>query len=355
MALSRTSFVVKTILFAFVLSCLLTVAFILSINFSEADNEQPDLVLNIKEESIWGVNFSESQATYLELNPNEVYQQIIHDLGAKRIKIHVNWNATEPINNVYDFTSLDNYIKKAEENKVKLILVIGKKTGRWPECHTPSWFEGVAEEDRQAEIISYASEIVNRYKDSPAVEYWQVENEPFLEFGTCSDWYYDQETSLVEALVSTVRSIDTERKIIISESGELSNWTKAAELADIVGVTMYRSTWNIAEKTFGINPYSFLEPAFYANKADFIRENYGKPVISIELQAEPWTSEALMDSSLEEQALSMNAELFKENVEFAKQTDLEAYYFWGVEWWYWMKTKHNQPEIWNLAKDLLNS
>ena len=43
----------------------------------------------------------------------------------------------------------------------------------------------------------------------------------------------------------------------------------------------------------------------------------------------------------------------RENIEFAKQAGLDGYYFWGAEWWYWMKTKHNQPEIWEEARRTL--
>lgn len=73
-------------------------------------------------------------------------------------------------------------------------------------------------------------------------------------------------------------------------------------------------------------------------------------MISIELQAEPWASAPLAEASLEEQALSMNPELFLENIEFAKQAGLNGYYFWGAEWWYWMKTTHGQSAIWDLAE-----
>jgi hypothetical protein len=319
--------------------CLLTPLF-LSVPTSQADNE-------IR----WGVNFSESQAEYLGLNPFTLYDTIIHDLGAKHIKIHVNWNATEPIQGAYDFTSLDHYIAEAEANDVQLILVIGMKTGRWPECHTPRWVSSVAAEERTEVINAYVKTIVERYLDSRAIEYWQLENEPFLEFGTCPDWYYEQNEELLKAEIATVRTLDPERQIIISESGELSNWTHAAELADVVGVTMYRSTWNAAEETFGINPYSFLTPKFYALKADFIRRYYGKPVISIELQAEPWTALPLRESALEVQAMSMNPELFQENIAFATEVGLDAYYFWGVEWWYWMKTTQDDPAIWDAATE----
>ena len=305
-------------------------------------------------ELVWGVNYSESQAVYLGLDPAKTYSAIIDELGAKHIKIHVNWNATEVSQSQFDFTSLDRMVEEAGDKNVKLVLVIGMKTGRWPECHTPNWFLKVPESEREAEIVRYLSTIVGRYADSKAVEFWQIENEPFLQFGTCPDWYYDNGTTLLEAEVAAVRTLDPTRKIIVSESGELSSWTKAASIADIVGITMYRSSWDATEKTFGLNPYTFLAPQFYSAKAAFIESFYKKPVISIELQAEPWASDGLAEASLEEQALSMNPDLFRENIEFAKQAGLDAYYFWGAEWWYYMKTTNNQPEIWDNATTLLN-
>ncbi len=309
--------------------------------------------IEAKDEIYWGVNFSESQAEYLGLDAAVVYESIIKDLGAKHIKIHVNWNATEIESDVYNFSSLDRQVALAEEHDVKLILVIGMKTGRWPECHTPEWVSEVPSSEREAVIVDHVETLVTRYHTSPAVTYWQVENEPFLEFGDCANWYYDISDTLVETEIAAVRAIDSERKIIVTESGELSTWRSAASVADIVGITTYRSTWNTSEETFGVNPYTFLSPKFYASKAAFIRNVYQKPVINVELQAEPWTSVHLKEASLEEQALSMNPELFKENVQFAKETGLGTFYFWGAEWWYWMMVEHDNPEIWNQAAVIL--
>jgi hypothetical protein len=310
------------------------------------------LTAEIPQDIIWGVTFSDSQAAYLGLDPDEAYEAIITDLGVRHIKLHVNWNALQASPGTLTFDTLDRRVQLAEEHDVKLILVIGKKTGRWPECHTPPWFEEVAEANRQETIVRYVRTIIGRYADSPAVQYWQLENEPFLEFGTCPAWYYEENDELLSKLITAARAIDPDRKIIISESGELSTWTRAAAIADIVGVTMYRNTWNQTEETFGINPYSFLAPEFYAAKAAMIKQVYGKPVINIELQAEPWASRPLMEASLEEQAASMNPELFSENIEFARQAGLGAYYFWGAEWWYWKKTVHGKDDIWNRARAL---
>jgi len=48
----------------------------------------------------------------------------------------------------------------------------------------------------------------------------------------------------------------------------------------------------------------------------------------------------------------MNLERFQINIEFSKKTGLDTFYLWGAEWWYWMKIKQNQPEIWQEAKKL---
>ena len=48
----------------------------------------------------------------------------------------------------------------------------------------------------------------------------------------------------------------------------------------------------------------------------------------------------------------MNLEQFKANIEFAKKTGLKEFYFWGSEWWYWMKEKQNNPNIWDEARKL---
>jgi hypothetical protein len=33
----------------------------------------------------------------------------------------------------------------------------------------------------------------------------------------------------------------------------------------------------------------------------------------------------------------MSLERFKYNIEYAKNTGLNTFYFWGAEWWYYMK------------------
>jgi hypothetical protein len=299
----------------------------------------------------WGVDFSQMQAESLGLNWKEAYLAIINDLGAKNIKLHTQWDWVEGKEGNYYFDDIDWQLAQVKSKGVKIIYVVGLKSGRWPECHMPAWANNFSEQQQQNEILEYIKQVVLRYKNNSTIINWQVENEPLFNFGQCPSWYYKNDNFL-KAEVNLVKSLDPSRKIIISDSGEQSTWFGAAQIGDIVGTTMYREVYAHVTQNFGFHIDSFLSPITYWHKAQLVKELYGKDVICIELQAEPWASKPFSAVSLDEQAKTMNLDIFNKNVEYAKETGLDKFYFWGVEWWYWMKDKQNQPQIWNEAKKL---
>ena len=298
------------------------------------------------EKTKWGVNFSHKHARDLGLDWKENYLALIDDLGVKNIKLAVYWDLIEKEEGFYDFQDLDWQIKTAEKKGVELFLVMGMKVPRWPECHIPDWAEQLDKEKQQEKILKLLKEVVLRYQDSSAIWAWQVENEIFFPFGNCP-W---SDRDFLKKEIDLVRSLDMQKRpVIISDSGEGSFWFGAAKLGDIVGTTMYRKVWFHRLETYVTYP---LPPVFYARKAKIIEKLFGKKVINVELQAEPWGPKLLYDSSLEEQEKTMNLEQFKKNINFAKKTGFDTFYLWGAEWWYWMKIKQDNPEIWQEAKKL---
>jgi len=297
------------------------------------------------ENIIWGVNFSQKHSQGLGLDWKENYSALLDDLGVRNIKLAAHWDLIEPEDNQFDFQDLDWQIEKAEEKGAKLILAIGMKTPRWPECHVPEWAKSKSKEEQQVEILKMLGSVVSRYKDSPAIKYWQVENEPFFPFGDCP-WV---DKDFLKKEISLVKSLDRKDRVLISDSGEGSFWFQAAQSGDIVGTTMYKKAWF---RQLGFYIHYPFPPIFYARKAQIIKWLFGKEVICVELQAEPWGPSLLYDSPLEEQAKTMNLEQFKANIKFAKNTGLKGFYLWGSEWWYWMKEKQNKPEIWNQARTI---
>jgi hypothetical protein len=294
---------------------------------------------------VWGINFSQGFAESLNDDWRANYSAILNDLNAKNIRLGTNWDLLQPERGKFHWDDLDWQVKEAEKAGASLIIVLGIKTPRWPECHIPSWAESMSEKDIGAEIVNLISATVERYKDSPAVKAWQVENEPFFRFGECPSY----SANFVNYEVAAVKKNDPLRPVLITASGELSPWIKEAATGDIVGTTLYRNVW-FSPLEFYFN-YHF-PPIFYARKAWLIKTLFGKDVIDVELQAEPWTDLGFQKTPLEEQFKSFNMKQFSSNIEFARETGLKEAYLWGAEWWYWMDKKQHHPEYWEFAKTL---
>ena len=307
-----------------------------------------------QEKIVWGIDFSQMQAESLKLNWKQAYLAVLDDLNAKNIKLHTQWDWVEGKKDYYFFDDIDWQINQAKQRGAKIIYVVGIKTGRWPECHMPSWTNGLSKEQQQNELLKYIKEVVLRYKDNSTISDWQVENEPFFVFGECPSWYYSDKNFLKKE-VDLVKSFDSTRQVIVSDSGEQSMWFSPAKIGDKVGITMYREVWFHIIDGIGFNLDYFLPPVSYSRKAQIINKIFKKDVICIELQAEPWAEEPFNKISLEEQEKTMNLDRFQKNVEYAKETGLDTFYFWGAEWWYWLKTTQNKPEIWNEVKVLFQT
>jgi hypothetical protein len=46
----------------------------------------------------------------------------------------------------------------------------------------------------------------------------------------------------------------------------------------------------------------------------------------------------------------MNLTFLQKTVDFAVQTGFDEQYFWGAEWWYYLKKVHSDEEVWDWAK-----
>lgn len=299
---------------------------------------------NLKKEISFGITFSKKRAESLNLDWRDVYQAILKDLKVKKIRLSAYWDEIEKEYGKYDFQFLDWQIEKAEREDVEIILAIGQRLPGWPECHLPNWTKNLEKEEREKRLLIFLSKVIERYKEKKSIKAWQLENEPFLNnFGICPE--FDKEFFTQE--VNFVRTLD-QRPMIVSESGELSTWIPATRYADILGVTMYRIVWNKYFKYFTY-PYP---PILYFLKGELVKSLTGiKKIICVELQAEPWANKPLIITPLTEQKKIMNLDKFRKIVEFAKRVGFSENYFWGVEWWYWLK-ENGDDSIWQEAKKI---
>ncbi|MBU1045769.1 endo-1,4-beta-xylanase [Patescibacteria group bacterium] len=296
----------------------------------------------------WGAVFSQKQAELLGLDWRANYLAILDDLQVKNLKLVAYWDSIEKEPGVFDFADLDWQIEQAEKRGAEVLLVIGRKVPRWPECHIPDWAKNLSQEDFNKKLLNYLEQVVLRYRDYSAIKMWQVENEPFFPFGDNCPLISGKD---IKKEIDLVKSLDPEKRpVVVSESGEFPFWFKAAKYGDMVGHTLYRVVWSSDFKFYFRPPFP---PVFYHRKAWLIGKLFNKKVICVELQAEPWGQTLLSDSPLEEQEKTMDLQKIRKIIQYAKDTGTDTFYLWGSEWWYWMKEKQNQPEIWNEIKNLL--
>ncbi|MDD2823497.1 MAG: beta-galactosidase [Candidatus Daviesbacteria bacterium] len=295
----------------------------------------------------FGVSYSPIYAASLGLNPKTTYLQMFKDLKIKKIRLSAYWDEIEPQIDNFSFTDLDFYINEAAKNNVQVMLSVGYKLPRWPECRTPLWLYGSSKTYRQERQLLYIQKVIERYNNNPTIEAWQIENEPLLEFGTCDavdEPYLIREVNFVRTL--------TNKPIVLTDSGELSSWITPMKLSDIFGNTMYRTVEN---PVFGTLPY-VLQPWFYRIKSSLLRTFIApnnKKTITIELQGEPWSQDFIGDTPISTQLEHFTVQNFKENVIFAKKVGTPEIYLWGVEWWYWI-AKLGHPEYLEYARTILN-
>ncbi len=295
----------------------------------------------------FGVTFSQIWAEDMGLDWQSSYLAILDDLGVRKLRLVAYWPRIEPKNNEYLFEDLDWQIKEADKRGAEVILAIGRKLPRWPECHIPEWAQILNEPDQQEQILLMLAEIVKHYQGNKAITSWQIENEPFLKgFGECPE--LDEE--FLDKEIALVRKLDFNRRpIIVSASGELSSWTKPARKADILGTTLYRIVWDDR-----IGHFKYPIPSvFYYKRANFVKRFTDvEKIIIVELQAEPWGPRMIYETAIRDQAKSMDLRRFKEAIDYTRQTGFDVAYLWGVEWWYWNKEIRGNNSIWTEAKKL---
>lgn len=295
----------------------------------------------------WGVTFSQKMSQNLGLNWKDNYLAIINDLHPAGLRLVAYWDSIEPQKGTWDFADLDWQVSEAERAGIPVTISIGQKAPRWPECHYPDWLNIANTSARQSELLVYLRQVVNRYRERSSLKYWQVENEPFIKLIiiTCPKTSYQ----FVEQEVKLVKSLDPIHQTILTDSGQVGSWYKAAKLADIFAITFYQRVYR---PIVGQYNYPYLPGRF-----SFIRFLNHKPQqksIVIELQAEPWNKKSIGEMTTEEQISSFSLADFRKVTAKAKSLGLDNYYFWGAEWWYSLKLK-GIDDYWLMAKSYIDS
>ena len=299
----------------------------------------------------YGTTFSNRYATELGLDWKDAYVKTLDDLGIQNIRLVAYWDEIEIVRGTYDYSHIKWQLDEAEKRNTNVILAVGRKVPRFPECFEPYWWTQITDVDKRDELLfKYVSNTVAELKKYKSIKMWQVENEPFFPFGNCLPTTYET----VKAETNLVRNAD-DRPILIQDSGEGGFWKPSYILGDYLGISMYRKIWFDFWGLFLGKFVYFQYPLAhwtYKIKADLRGIPYQKVIIT-ELQAEPWGPGINSSLTEEDKAKTMSKEMFLSTISYAQEAGFKDIYFWGTEWWLWEKEKNANPFFWDTAKAII--
>jgi hypothetical protein len=315
-----------------------------------------------------GSTFSQKQAAYLGISSHDAFTAST-ELGFPLIRLGSYWSDVEPRRGEFDFAKLDWLIDEAGQRKVGVVLTVGMKAPRWPEYFLPSWIDAseygygatVAGPTIQSAVLEYIRVVVERYRDNPVVQYWQVENEPFDPAGS-KQWRIDP--GLLAEEISLVRSLDHHQRPVISTAYVQTNWLldrrdqllgnsrsghDLLPLVDILGLDIYLT---VGARIAGFPIYFHATDDVVQRKlADYQAEasSLGREIWITEAQAEPWEPGRIVDVRPENPP-SQTPHAMLRTVEVLRAAGMQTILLWGVEHWYMRRTVHQDPTWWESAE-----
>jgi hypothetical protein len=295
----------------------------------------------------YGVSFIPDYAQSLGLNPKQTMKALTK-IGVRQFRLTSYWSDVEPSPGQYNFSQLNWEFAQANAVHAKIILTVGLRQPRRPECHPPNWIKtNKPMSSWEPQLLSYMTKVINRYKNNPALEAWQLENEYFLKgFGNCTNY----SRSRLIAEYNLLKKLDPTHPIIVGRSNNAIGFPVGQPQPNIFGISVYRRVWdaNVTHQYLEY-PYPSWFYAFLAGVQEiFIHKN----MIIAEMQAEAWPANGkpITQVSLKEQDKSINSTRLRNRFVFSKNTGMKDVIMWGAEYWYYRKVVLHNPNMWNVAK-----
>jgi hypothetical protein len=316
---------------------------------------------------VYGVDFSCRQASWLGEDCRTAYTAILEQLDVRHVRLSAYWDEIEPSQGEYDFSTLDWQIDEAAAHGVAVTLSVGIKGQRAPEFYMPDWVragrpipDGGSPADNPviaSAALDFVRATIAHEAGQPAIEVWQVENEPYVHFWhTAHDWSLPPWFIAEEA--AAVRAGDgAQRPLLITHASWFrtdGTWRQILKTADIVGEAVYsrRQRGPFA----GIYLYPFrigpLTPDLPGQERTARAE--GKALWISELQGEPFEAPWVDIKAPRTSAFpSLTPALLQANLTLASRSGAERAYLWGAEWWYYRLTVDHDPSLWQVAQGAL--
>jgi hypothetical protein len=313
-----------------------------------------------------GISFRPLQVEAMGLDAAATLRNLL-GYSFQLIRLGAYWNRIEPERGAFRTDELDGQVEAAEQAGKQVVLCVGAlKTFGYPEFfapahHLPDPLPEGALVDLAGHgglldaATTFITRVVKRYRDRKSIVAWQVEHEAVDPLGVEHSWRLA--AAFVGSEVAAVRAADPTRPIMMngflptSTPVRLQQWWRtrdqgdslvvAQQLADIVGIDYYprHAVLDLGGLTLYLDGAGMPWQGSRRKRLFAWARMSGLRVMISEGQAEPWESVTTPPNPPGQAMYSCTAAQMIRNynqwMRWARQGSfpLDAYVFWGAEYW----------------------
>jgi len=303
-----------------------------------------------------GFSFSPLTSIWAGRDPARDLTLLVDSTNPDLVRLPVYWETVQPSPDQLDFSSVDALLaviakhNQIAPNPTRVVLTIGARNFLYPELHEPAW-AGPRQQPYLNEVQSgtayraYFEGSIERYRSSPLLYAWQVENEPLDYVG--NSFTGDDQIKVVQLdwEIAAVHRLDPAHKAVTTT---FDGWNVAVDMMQVYtpGVLYRLGGWPSghpegaleAGDALGLDlyvdgpttPLRFTSPdlraewkeqavGWWATRAHAM----GKDLWLAEMQAQPWSASPGQFSP---------SDLVASAVDY-RQEQLQVVLLWGVDTW----------------------
>jgi hypothetical protein len=301
-----------------------------------------------------GFSYSPLASQWAGRDPAEDLSTLLDATNPDLVRLPIYWDDVQPSPDRLDFTSVDNLLavvaghNKAAPRITRVVLTVGARNFLYPELHMPAW-ASPRQQPNLDEIQSgkayrwYFDTSITRYRASPLLYAWQVENEPLDT--VINDWTGDDNVSPEqlawemgevhhldpkhEAVTTTYNGVNTAVDLLelmapqlVYHMGTVGHPEATLQLGDALGLDLYVDGPSVPLRDVASvslrSQWKQQTVAFWASRA----HSMGKNMWLAEMQAQPWDA----TGSFTPQDVVKSASDYR-------QVPLQVVLLWGSQTW----------------------
>jgi len=301
-----------------------------------------------------GFSFSPITSEWSGRDPVQDLSVLLETTNPDLVRLPIYWDQVQPTPMSLDFSSVDSLLgvvarhNATAERQTRVVLTVGARNFLYPELHQPEWAGprsqpsiGVAQAGHA--YRHYFDQSVKRYRSSPLLYAWQVENEPLDSVTNAVTgenrispeqlaWEIAQVHRLDpahEAVTTTYNGINTSVDLLelwapqfVKHMGTVGSPEAALQTGDALGLDLYVDGPSVPLRDVTSvdlrSKWKQQTVAFWADRA----HTAGKGLWLTEVQAQPWDA-----------ASTFSPEDLLEGAVNYRQEPVQVVLLWGVETW----------------------